>query len=159
MRLAIPRGFAAFASVAVLLTGFAVAAEVRAAPAPAEELPATARAAPAPVGPPGEEPENFGASCRTVVEGSRVTAHCSNPYPRTDRVRLHVECDRWWDLDIDSAPVDVDPAAHARVTARCWKEVRAAWITHEPVAEPLPPPAAAPAPPAPAPPAPASAGT
>ncbi|MFJ5878719.1 hypothetical protein [Streptomyces sp. S1] len=124
----IRQGFGAFASVAVLLTGVALAAEVRAAPAPAEE-PA---AAPAP-----GEPENFGASCRTDVEGSRVTAHCQNPYPRTDRVRLHVECEQWWDVDTDSAPVDVGPADYAQLTGRCWKEVRSAWITHQP-ADPEP---------------------
>ncbi len=124
---AIRNGFGAFASVAVLLTGIAVAAEVRAAPAPAEELPAAAPAT--------GEPENFGASCRTVVQGSRVTAHCHNPYPRTDRIRLHVECERWWDVDSDSAPVDVGPADYGRVTGRCWKEVRSAWVTHQPADE------------------------
>ncbi|MCB8904909.1 MULTISPECIES: hypothetical protein [unclassified Streptomyces] len=121
---AIRHGFGAFVSVAVLLTGIAVAAEVRAAPAPAEERPVTAPAA--------EEPENFGASCRTVVQGSTVTAHCQNPYPRTDRVRLHVECERWWDIDSDSAPVEVGPADYGKITGRCWKEVRSAWITHQP---------------------------
>ncbi|MET9542741.1 hypothetical protein ABZY16_35485 [Streptomyces sp. NPDC006553] len=121
---AIRHGFGAFVSVAVLLTGIAVAAEVRAAPAPAEEPPVTAPAA--------EEPENFGASCRTVVQGSTVTAHCQNPYPRTDRVRLHVECERWWDIDSDSAPVEVGPADYGELTGRCWKEVRSAWITHQP---------------------------
>ncbi|MFJ5934966.1 hypothetical protein AB9128_10765 [Streptomyces cinereoruber] len=126
----IRQGFGAFASVAVLLTGVALAAEVRAAPAPAEE-PAAAPAA--------GEPENFGASCRTDVEGSRVTAHCQNPYPRTDRVRLHVECEQWWDVDTDSAPVDVGPADYAQLTGRCWKEVRSAWITHQP-ADPEPAP-------------------
>ncbi|MGW8768858.1 hypothetical protein ACWGN5_41035 [Streptomyces sp. NPDC055815] len=128
---AIRQSFGAFASVAVLITGTFVATELRAAPAPAEELPAAA--------PTAQEPENFGASCRTVVEGSRVTAHCSNPYPRTDRIRLHVECERWWDVDSDSAPVEVEPADYARVTGRCWKEVRSAWITHEP-ADPAPAP-------------------
>ncbi|WP_329624222.1 hypothetical protein OG357_30685 [Streptomyces sp. NBC_01255] len=128
---AIRNGFGAFASVAVLLTGIAVAAEVRAAPAPVEELPAA--------GPAAEEPETFGASCRTVVQGSRVTAYCQNPYPGTDRVRLHVECERWWDVDTDSAPVDVGPADYAQVTGRCWKEVRSAWVTHQP-AEPEPEP-------------------
>ncbi|MFB6531950.1 hypothetical protein [Streptomyces sp. NPDC056399] len=121
---AIHHGFGAFVSVAVLLTGIAVAAEVRAAPAPAEEPPAAAPAA--------EEPENFGASCSTAVRGSTVTAHCRNPYPRTDRVRLHVECERWWDVDSDSAPVEVGPADYGELTARCWKEVRSAWITHQP---------------------------
>lgn len=119
----------AFLSVAALLAGLgglAVAAEVRAAPTPAEEAPLAA-----PVADPGED---FGASCHTVVQGSSVTAHCQNPYPRTDRVRLHVECDRWWDVDSDSAPVEVGPADYAQVTGRCWKEVRSAWITHEPAA-------------------------
>ncbi|MEU2509955.1 hypothetical protein ABZ621_35390 [Streptomyces sp. NPDC007863] len=128
---ALHRGFAAHASVAALLLGTAVAAEVHAAPAPAEEPAVTAPAAAA--------PEDFGAACHTVVEGTRVTAHCRNPYPRTDRIRLHVECDPWWDLDTDSAPVDVAPADHATLTARCWKEVRSAWVTHEPAAEPVPP--------------------
>ncbi|MFF3843585.1 hypothetical protein [Streptomyces sp. NPDC001930] len=123
---AIRHGFGAFVSVAVLLTGTAVAAEVRAAPAPAEELPVTAPAAE------DDGPENFGASCRAVVQGSTVTAHCQNPYPRTDRVRLHVECERWWDIDSDSAPVEVGPADYGKITGRCWKEVRSAWITHQP---------------------------
>ncbi|MFE5948507.1 hypothetical protein [Streptomyces sp. NPDC056480] len=121
---ALRHGFGAFVSVAVLLTGIAVAAEVRAAPAPAEEPPATAPAA--------GEPEDFGASCGTVVQGSTVTAHCRNPYPRTDRVRLHVECERWWDIDSDSAPVEVGPADYGELTGRCWKEVRSAWVTHQP---------------------------
>ncbi|MEX0174136.1 hypothetical protein [Streptomyces sp. LMG1-1-1.1] len=128
---AIRHGFGAFATVAVLLTGIAVADEVRTAPAPAEERPAAAPAA-------GEQ-EVFEASCRTVVQGSSVTAHCHNPYPRTDSVRLHVECDRWWDVDSDSAPVEVGPADYAKVTGRCWKEVRSAWITHQP-ADPAPAP-------------------
>ncbi|WP_282698118.1 hypothetical protein [Streptomyces sp. CC208A] len=123
------RGFAAHASVAALLLGTAVAAEVHAAPAPVEEITATA--------PSADGPEDFGAFCHTVVEGTRVTAHCRNPYPWTDRIRLHVECDPWWDLDTDTAPVAVLPADHATVTARCWKEVRAAWITHEPAADPV----------------------
>ncbi|MET8503998.1 hypothetical protein ABZV60_05000 [Streptomyces sp. NPDC004787] len=109
------------------LAGLAVAAEVRAAPAPAED--GVARTAPA-----AGDPEDFGASCRTLVEGSAVTVHCQNPYPRTDRVRLHVECARWWDVDTDTAPVDVGPADYVRVAGRCWKEVRAAWVTHEPAA-------------------------
>ncbi|MFJ5139534.1 hypothetical protein [Streptomyces sp. NPDC088707] len=121
---AIRHGFGAFVSVAVLLTGVAVAAEVRAAPAPAEDPSAAA--------PVAEEPEDFGASCSTVVRGSTVTAHCHNPYPRADRVRLHVECERWWDIDSDSAPVEVGPADYGELTGRCWKEVRSAWITHQP---------------------------
>jgi hypothetical protein len=80
-----------------------------------------------------DDHDRYTASCRTSVEGSLVTAYCHNPYPHTDRVRLHVECDRWWDIDSDSAPVEVVPTAYAELTERCWKEVRAAWITHEPV--------------------------
>ncbi|WP_149180094.1 hypothetical protein [Streptomyces sp. TRM49041] len=76
---------------------------------------------------------NAGASCRTEVDGSRVTAYCHNPYPRTDRVQLHVECARWWDVDADSSPVAVAPAAHVELTERCWKEVRAAWVSHQTV--------------------------
>ncbi|GAA4925267.1 hypothetical protein ACFPM3_30765 [Streptomyces coeruleoprunus] len=77
--------------------------------------------------------DGFGASCRTTIEGSQVTAHCHNPYPRTDRVQLHVECDRWWDVDADSRPVDIGPTAYAELTERCWKEVRSAWLSHQPV--------------------------
>ncbi|WP_328482731.1 hypothetical protein OHS71_31600 [Streptomyces sp. NBC_00377] len=77
---------------------------------------------------PAEEP--FGAECRTEVRGSRVVAYCHNPYADTDRVRLHIECDRWWDLDTDGTPADVGPARTVRLTGRCWKEVRSAWISH-----------------------------
>ncbi|MDN3297817.1 hypothetical protein QWM81_28015 [Streptomyces ficellus] len=80
-----------------------------------------------------QERDEYLASCRTSVEGSRVTAYCHNPYPRTDRVQLHVECDRWWDIDSDSAPVAIGPTAYAELTQRCWKEVRDAWISHQPV--------------------------
>ncbi|GGY57152.1 hypothetical protein [Streptomyces omiyaensis] len=142
---ALHRGFAAYASVAALLLGTAVAAEVHAAPTPSEE--------PVVAVPDGDGPDGFGASCHAVVEGSRVTAHCRNPYPRTDRIRLHVECDPWWDLDTDSAPVDVAPADHATVTARCWKRVRSAWVTHERVPDPPPAPPASDAPRPSAPPA------
>ncbi|MCH5673021.1 hypothetical protein [Streptomyces gilvus] len=75
--------------------------------------------------------EPFGAECRTKVTGSQVTAYCHNPYPQTDGVSLHVECDRWWDLDTDSATVDAGPAMTVRLTGRCWEEVRSAWITHQ----------------------------
>ncbi|MEU8761617.1 hypothetical protein [Streptomyces sp. NPDC048659] len=108
------------------LAGLAVAAETRPAPGAAEDAPRSAPAA--------EPDEDAGASCRTDVRGSTVTAYCQNPFPRTDRVRLHVECARWWDVDTDSAPVAVAPADYAQVAGRCWKEVRTAWITHEPAA-------------------------
>ncbi|TQJ87147.1 hypothetical protein [Streptomyces sp. SLBN-31] len=75
--------------------------------------------------------EPFGAECRTRVTGSHVTAYCHNPYPQTDRVSLHIECDQWWDLDSDGTPVDADPAMTVRLTGRCWEDVRTAWISHQ----------------------------
>ncbi|GAB2737741.1 hypothetical protein [Streptomyces bullii] len=75
--------------------------------------------------------EPFGAACRIRVHGSQVTAYCHNPYPDTDRVSLHVECARWWDLDIDSAPADAGPAQTVRLTGRCWKEVGSVWVGHQ----------------------------
>ncbi|AIR97619.1 hypothetical protein [Streptomyces glaucescens] len=76
-------------------------------------------------------PKPFGAECRVRVHGSEVTAHCHNPYVDTDRVRLHIECERWWDLDTDSAPADAGPAETVRLTGRCWKEVRSVWVSHQ----------------------------
>ncbi|WP_329215945.1 hypothetical protein OG352_09480 [Streptomyces sp. NBC_01485] len=76
------------------------------------------------------KPEPFGAECRTSVDGSHVVAYCHNPYADTDRVTLHIECDRWWDLDADGAPTDAGPAVTVRLTGRCWKEVRSAWVSH-----------------------------
>ncbi|MET7743931.1 hypothetical protein [Streptomyces sp. NPDC005385] len=78
--------------------------------------------------PSGSQP--FGAECRTTVTGSHVVAYCHNPYVDTDSVRLHVECARWWDIDTDSASVDVGPATTVRLSGRCWKEIRAVWIRH-----------------------------
>ncbi|MER6954699.1 MULTISPECIES: hypothetical protein [unclassified Streptomyces] len=78
-------------------------------------------------------PDPFGAECRTGIEGSRVVAYCHNPYADTDRVRLHIECDRWWDLDTDGTPADAGPAQTVRLTGRCWKEVRSAWVSHQKV--------------------------
>ncbi|MFF9282405.1 hypothetical protein [Streptomyces griseosporeus] len=77
------------------------------------------------------DPQPFGAECRVRVTGSHVVAHCHNPYVGTDRVRLHIECARWWDIDTDSAPVDAGPATTVRLTGRCWKEVGAAWVSHQ----------------------------
>ncbi len=73
----------------------------------------------------------FGAECRTAVQGSRAVAHCHNPYVDTDRVRLHIECERWWDLDTDGAPADTGPAETVRLSGRCWKEVAAVWVSHQ----------------------------
>ncbi|MET4923975.1 hypothetical protein P3L51_16660 [Streptomyces sp. PSRA5] len=77
------------------------------------------------------ERDPFGASCRTTTEGSLVTVFCHNPYPGTDRVQLHIECARWWDVDSDSAPAEAGAAGYARLAGRCWKEVESAWVSHE----------------------------
>ncbi|MDI3404943.1 hypothetical protein [Streptomyces cavernicola] len=73
----------------------------------------------------------FGATCRTRQSGSHVVAYCHNPYPETDRVALHIECRRWWDIDTDTARVTAEPAMTVRLTGRCWKEVGSAWVSHE----------------------------
>lgn len=85
-----------------------------------------------PVGaqPPAEE-DPFGAECRTGVTGSRVVAYCHNAYVDIDRVRLHIECARWWDIDSDGSPAEAGPAQTVRLTGRCWKEVRSAWVSHQ----------------------------
>ncbi|WTK97545.1 hypothetical protein OG700_31350 [Streptomyces sp. NBC_01508] len=80
------------------------------------------------------ERDPFGASCRTTTEGSLVTAFCHNPYPGTDRVQLHIECARWWDVDSDGAPAEAAPAGYVQLTGRCWKEVESAWVSHARVA-------------------------
>ncbi|MDH2390408.1 hypothetical protein QCN29_16710 [Streptomyces sp. HNM0663] len=74
----------------------------------------------------------YQAECRLAVEGSRATAYCHNPYPQADLVRLHIECDRWWDIDVDTAPVELGAAGYAQLTSRCWKEIHSAWVSHQP---------------------------
>lgn len=118
LRTAQRRAVALAALLAAVPVSLAVPSVVRAATAPEEP------ARPAP-------PEPFGAECRTSVLGSHVIAYCHNPYPDTDRVRLHTQCVRWWDIAADAAPVAVAPAQTVRLTDRCWKEVRAVWVTHE----------------------------
>jgi hypothetical protein len=81
---------------------------------------------------PAPKPD-YRAQCTTVVDGSRVTAYCHNPYPSADRVRLHVECDRWWDVDADTAPVLLRAAEYRELTGRCWKEIRSVWVSHQPM--------------------------
>ncbi|MFR9794965.1 hypothetical protein ACL02U_03530 [Streptomyces sp. MS06] len=73
----------------------------------------------------------FGAECRTRVRGSHVVAFCHNPYVETDRVRLHIECARWWDLDTDTPPADAGPAMTVRLSGRCWAEVGSVWVSHQ----------------------------
>ncbi|MFJ9341091.1 hypothetical protein ACIRP0_17580 [Streptomyces sp. NPDC101733] len=75
--------------------------------------------------------ELYGADCETLISGSQVLAYCHNGYPETDMLRLHVECDRWWDVDGDGAAVPLGPAGRTELTGRCWKEVRTAWVSHE----------------------------
>ncbi|WP_328316766.1 hypothetical protein [Streptomyces sp. NBC_00388] len=72
----------------------------------------------------------FGAGCLIAVSGSHTTATCHNSYVVTDRVSLHIECARWWDIDTDSAPVEVGPARSVRLTGRCWKGIGSVWVTH-----------------------------
>ncbi|MBT2405842.1 MULTISPECIES: hypothetical protein [unclassified Streptomyces] len=126
----------------VVLTGLlipgAIAQSPDAEPAagPAMAAPAFVDLAEIPVEPPVQPAppaarELFGADCDTEIEGSRVTAYCHNGYPETDLIRLHVECDRWWDVDGDGAAVAVGPAGRVELTSRCWKEVRSAWVSHE----------------------------
>ncbi|MFF1833157.1 hypothetical protein ACFVXE_02900 [Streptomyces sp. NPDC058231] len=81
-------------------------------------------------GPAAPVPDPAGADCRTSVQGSQVVAYCHNPYPSTDRVQLHTECGRWWDIDADGVPVEVAPGQTVRLDDRCWKEVASAWVTH-----------------------------
>ncbi|MGW7089833.1 hypothetical protein ACWGH2_40970 [Streptomyces sp. NPDC054871] len=77
------------------------------------------------------KPRPFGSECRIRVEGSDAIAHCHNPYPETDRVRLHLECEQWWDIDSDGVSVEAGPAQTVRLTGRCWKEIRAVWVSHQ----------------------------
>nr|WP_255956137.1 hypothetical protein [Streptomyces sp. ODS25] len=88
----------------------------------------TARRARVPHG----QPTRFGADCRTRTQGSQAVAYCHNPYPEPDRVRLHIECARWWDIDSDGPPVEAGPAMTVRLTGRCWKEIGSVWVSHQP---------------------------
>ncbi|MFJ9036611.1 hypothetical protein ACIRF8_08465 [Streptomyces sp. NPDC102406] len=97
-------------------------------PCDAASQPAADRA-PARVGDAERDP--FGAGCRVrVAGGTAASAVCHNPYPAVDEVALHIECDPWWDIDTDTAPVEVGPAETVRLEGRCWKNVRTAWVSH-----------------------------
>ncbi|MFD9359629.1 hypothetical protein [Streptomyces sp. NPDC060031] len=126
----------------VVLTGFVVPGAVAESgldgPAPGPEIvaPTVVDLAEIPAEPPVRPAppaarELFGADCDTAIAGSQVVAYCHNSYPETDLVRLHVECDRWWDVDGDGAAVAVGPAGRVELTSRCWKEVRTAWVSHQ----------------------------
>ncbi|MGX1840973.1 hypothetical protein [Streptomyces diastaticus] len=75
-------------------------------------------------------PRPFGADCRLTTEGSEVVGYCHNPYPEPDRVRLHLRCGAWWDLDTDGPAREVGPARSVELTGRCWQTVGSAWISH-----------------------------
>ncbi|MET9608734.1 hypothetical protein ABZZ17_27370 [Streptomyces sp. NPDC006512] len=126
----------------VVLTGllipgaFAQPADRDPAPGPEAAAPAAVDLVEMPVEPPAQPAaptgrELFGADCDTEIDGSRVTANCHNAYPETDLIRLHVECDRWWDVDGDGAAVPLGPAGRVQLAGRCWKEVRSAWVSHQ----------------------------
>ncbi|MFI5807326.1 hypothetical protein [Streptomyces sp. NPDC051561] len=118
--------FLASSLAAVAVTGALTYAALPGSPASATPAPVRAEPSAAP----------FGASCRIAVERSQVVSYCHNPYAQPDLVRLHTECGRWWDIDGDSAPVEVGPAETVRLTSRCWKEVADAWVSHAYVPEP-----------------------
>ncbi|MDI5963077.1 hypothetical protein POF50_028460 [Streptomyces sp. SL13] len=70
-----------------------------------------------------------GARCDLVRHGSDAVATCMNPDPEETRLQLHVSCVRWWDPATDTAPVYDGPAQWVTLSGRCWKEIRAAWLT------------------------------
>jgi hypothetical protein len=96
----------------------------------------TALAAPVPGPPdaPGAHAQDapLQAECTTRVRGSHATADCFNGNSTIDRVALHIECVRWWDPGMDTAPVAVGPARHVLLAQRCWLGIRHAWVTHAP---------------------------
>lgn len=57
-----------------------------------------------------------------------------NPNASTDGVRLHVECRRRYDPDVDTGPVDVGPARSVTLSANCRQEIDDVWVTHDPEA-------------------------
>lgn len=137
-----PSGAVSLLVTSVILTALlgpgAVAQTAPDEPASGPELvvPGSVDLSEIPAEPPVQPPRTpardlFGADCDTEISGSQVTAYCHNAYPETDRVRLHVECDRWWDVDGDSAAVAVGPAGRVELAGRCWKEVRSAWVSHQ----------------------------
>ncbi|WP_030684231.1 hypothetical protein [Streptomyces sp. NRRL B-1347] len=128
---------AALAALALLITlpydavSHASAQRAREQADAAESAESAESAVPASSPRPAAADRPFGAECRSNVVRSQVVAYCHNPYPEADRLRLHIECDRWWDIDSDSRPVTAGPARTVRLTGRCWKEVRSVWISHQ----------------------------
>jgi hypothetical protein len=74
-------------------------------------------------------PARSQTECRTSVKGSQGIAICFNPDPDIDHVRLHMECRRWWDPDVDGPPVAVGPAETVTLSDRCWKEIQSIWVS------------------------------
>ncbi|MFM9367090.1 hypothetical protein [Streptomyces sp. Da 82-17] len=120
-----PRPFPSALAGLALLVSLPVALPTEAVSQPASR-PASASAS----GPSAQPQRPFGAKCRTQRSGSQVVAYCHNPYPEADRVALHIECRRWWDIDTDTARVTAGPAMTVRLAGRCWKEIDAVWVSH-----------------------------
>ncbi|MCQ4083372.1 hypothetical protein NGB36_22890 [Streptomyces sp. RB6PN25] len=85
---------------------------------------AVTAAAPAPGGPAAAGPQ-----CYTATQGSTAAAACHNPDPEQVWLRLHIRCARWWDPSVDTAAATVGPAQTIVLSGRCWKEIRAVWVT------------------------------
>ncbi|MFG3255464.1 hypothetical protein [Streptomyces sp. NPDC048172] len=68
-------------------------------------------------------------ACRAEIDGSTGRVACRNETGRTARVQLHIECRRWWDIDVDGEPVTLAPGKSVRLADRCWAEVRKAWVS------------------------------
>ncbi|MEU9114246.1 hypothetical protein AB0D04_21285 [Streptomyces sp. NPDC048483] len=96
-------------------------------------LGATASAARAVPPAPADDPRDMPrAQCRTAVVGSTGTARCFNPNGTISRVRLHIECSRWYDPDVDTRAVPVGPAGQITVAGRCWQEIEDLWVSQDP---------------------------
>ncbi|MFJ9418596.1 hypothetical protein ACIRPT_31225 [Streptomyces sp. NPDC101227] len=81
---------------------------------------------------PGDDPREVPrARCRTAVVGSTGTARCFNPNGTLSRVRLHIECKRWYDPDVDTRAVPVGPARQITVAGRCWQEIQDLWVSQD----------------------------
>ncbi|MGW2634195.1 hypothetical protein ACWC2K_33435 [Streptomyces chattanoogensis] len=95
-------------------------------------LAATASAARAVPPDPDDPREVPRARCRTAVVGSTGVARCFNPNGTISRIRLHIECGRWYDPDVDTRAAAVGPAERITVTGHCWQEIEDLWVSQEP---------------------------
>ncbi|WP_044364551.1 hypothetical protein [Streptomyces natalensis] len=95
-------------------------------------LGATASAARAVPPPAADDPQDIPrAQCRTAVAGSTATARCFNPNGNLSRIRLHIECRRWYDPDVDTRAAPDGPAQQITLTGHCWQEIAEAWVSQE----------------------------